>query len=156
MKIANPEIIKKGEQEFIKAIADNLDWNVIKEIFRKEHNLELEEAVKYKDAKINVYDNRITFSLDFDVKVRLSIQLDREGNYISVEHPEIVDKSSKREDEYLRGEDLSEVDFGNPVDLDSEKQKTFAGEVEEPVEKGELIPDRYEEALKEIGSLDTH
>jgi len=156
MKIANPEIIKKGEQEFIKAIADNLDWNVIKEIFRKEYNLELEEAVKYKDAKINVYDNRITFSLDFDVKVRLSIQLDREGNYISVEHPEIVDKSSKREDEYLRGEDLSEVDFGNPVDLDSEKQKTFAGEVEEPVEKGELIPDRYEEALKEIGSLDTH
>ena len=156
MKIANPEIIKKGEQEFIKAIADNLDWNVIKEIFRKEYNLELEEAVKYKDAKINVYDNRITFSLDFDVKVRLSIQLDREGNYFSVEHPEIVDKSSKREDEYLRGEDLSEVDFGNPVDLDSEKQKTFAGEVEEPVEKGELIPDRYEEALKEIGSLDTH
>jgi hypothetical protein len=156
MKIANPEIIKKGEQEFIKAVADNLDWSVIKEIFRKEHNLELEEAVKYKDAKINVYDNRIAFSLDFDVKVRLSIQLDREGNYISVEHPEIVDKSSKREDEYLRGEDLSEVDFGNPVDLDSEKQKTFAGEVEEPVEKGELIPDRYEEALKEIGSLDTH
>ncbi|MBW1868000.1 MAG: hypothetical protein JRI73_01610 [Deltaproteobacteria bacterium] len=124
MKIANPEIIKKGEQEFIKGIADNLDWSVIKEIFRKEHNLELEEAVKYKDAKINVYDNRIAFSLDFDVKVRLSIQLDREGNYISVEHPEIVDKSSKREDEYLRGEDLSEVDFGNPVDLDSEKQKT--------------------------------
>ena len=156
MKIANPEIIKKGEQEFIKAIADNLDWGVIKEIFRKEHNLELEEAVKYKDAKINVYDNRIAFSLDFDVKVRLSIQLDREGNYISVEHPEIVDKSSKREDEYLRGEDLSEVDFGKPVDFDSEKQETSAGDVEEPVEKGELIPDRYEEALKEIGSLDTH
>ncbi|MBW2202890.1 MAG: hypothetical protein JRF52_02020 [Deltaproteobacteria bacterium] len=89
MKIANPEIIKKGEQEFIKGIADNLDWSVIKEIFRKEHNLELEEAVKYKDAKINVYDNRIAFSLDFDVKVRLSIQLDREGNYISVEHPVI-------------------------------------------------------------------
>jgi len=156
MKIANPEIIKKGEQEFIKAIADNLDWSVIKEIFRKEHNLELEEAVKYKDAKINVYDNRIAFSLDFDVKVRLSIQLDREGNYISVEYPEIVDKFSKREDEYLRGEDLSEVDFGKPVDFDSEKQETFAGDVEEPVEKGELIPDRYEEALKEIGSLDTH
>ncbi|MBC8178492.1 MAG: hypothetical protein ISR61_01190 [Desulfobacteraceae bacterium] len=156
MKIANPEIIRKSEQEFIKAIVSNLDWDVIREIFRKEHNLELGEAVKYKDAKINVYDNRIAFSLDFDVKVRLSIQLDREGNYISVEHPEIVDKSPKREDEYLRGEDLSEVDFGNPVDLDSEKQKTFAGEVEEPVEKGELIPDRYEEALKEIGSLDTH
>ena len=155
MKIANPEIIRKSEQEFIKAIADNLDWSVIREIFRKEHNLELEEAVKYKDAKINVYDNRIAFSLDFDVNVRLSVQLDREGNYISVERPGIVNESSKREDEYLREENLSEVDFRKSVDFDSEKQETSAGNAEEPVEKQGLISDSYEEVLKEIASLDS-
>jgi len=42
------------------------------------------------------------------------------------------------------------------VDFGSEKQEASAGGVEEPVEKGELFSDRYEEALKEIGSLDTH
>jgi hypothetical protein len=155
MKIANPEIIRKSEQEFIKAIATNLDWDVIREIFRKEHNLELEEAVKYKGAEINIHDNRIAFSLDFDVKVRLSVQLDREGNYISVERPGIVPESPKGEDEHLGGEDLSEIDFRGLMDSANEEQEVSAGSVEGPVEKGELISDRYEEDLKEIGSIDS-
>ncbi|GEM_PF-4873049 len=148
MKIANPEIIRKGEQEFIKAIASNLDWDVIKEIFRKEHNLELEEAVKYKDAKIKICDNRIAFSLDFDVKVRLSVQLDRDGNYISVESPGVVHKSSKGEDEHLEGEGLS--------DVDSEELEASAGNVERQIETEELLSDEYEKALEEIGSIDTN
>lgn len=156
MKIANPEIIRKGEQELIKAIASNLDWEVIKEIFRKEHNLELEEAVKYKDAKINIYDNRIAFSLDFDVKVKLSVQLDREGNYISVESHGIVDKSSKGEDEYPGGEGLPEVDLAGSMDVDSEEWEASAGSVERQIEAEELLSDGYEEALKEIGSIDTN
>ena len=148
MKIANPEIIRKGEQEFIKAIASNLDWDVIKEIFRKEHNLELEEAVKYKDAKIKICDNRIAFSLDFDVKVRLSVQLDRDGNYISVESPGVVHKSLKGEDEHLEGEGLS--------DVDSEELEASAGNVERQIETEELLSDEYEKALEEIGSIDTN
>jgi hypothetical protein len=155
MKIANPEIIRKGEQEFIKAIASNLDWGVIKEIFRKKHNLELEEAVKYKDAKINIHDNRMAFSLDFDVKVKLSVQLDREGNYISFESPGVVHKSSNGEDEHLEGEGLPEVDFAEPMDVDSEELEASVGNVERPVETGELISDGYEEALREIGSIDS-
>ena len=147
MKIANPEIIRKGEQEFIKAIASNLDWGVIKEIFRKEHNLELEEAVKYKDAKIKICDNRIAFSLDFDVKAKLSVQLDREGNYISVESPGVVHKSSKGEDKHLEEEGLS--------DVDSEELEASVGNVERPIQTEELFSDEYEEALKEIGSIDT-
>jgi len=156
MKIANPEIIRKGEQEFIKAIASNLDWDVIKEIFRKEHNLELEEAAKYKDAKIKICDNRIAFSLDFDVKVRLSVQLDRDGNYISVESPGVVHKSSKGEDEHFGGEGLSEVEFAEPMDVDSKELKASVGNVERPIETGELFSDGYEEALREIGSIDTN
>jgi len=156
MKIANPEIIKKGEQEFIKEIASNLDWGVIKEIFRKEHKIELEEAVKYKDAKIKICDNRIAFSLDFDVKVKLSVQLDREGNYISVESPGVVHKSSNGEDEHLKGESLSEIDFAEPMDVDSEGRETSVGKVGSPIETGELFSDGYEEALKEIGSIDTN
>lgn len=155
MKIASPEIIRKGEQEFIKGIASNLDWEVIKEIFRKEHNLELEEAVKYKDARINIQDNRIAFSLDFDVKVRLSVQLDREGNYISVQQPGVVRKSSKEESGYQGGEDLSEVDLAGATDVDSQEQETSAEKVEGQIETEELFSDEYEEALKEIGSIDT-
>jgi len=156
MKIANPEIIKKGEQELVKAIASNVDWGVIKEIFRKDHNLELDDAVKYKAAEINIHDNRIAFSLDFEVKVNLSIKLDREGNYISVASSGVVHKSPEEEEEALVKGGLPEGDFWERMDVDSEEEEASVGNSEGPVETEELSSNGYEGALKEIGSIDTH
>ena len=158
MKIANPEIIKKGEQELVKAIAPNVDWGVIKEIFRKDHNLELDDAVKYKAAEINIHDNRIAFSLDFEAKVNLSIKFDREGNYISVASSGVVHKSPGEKEEALGKGALPEGDFRERMDVDSEEkeQEASVGNSAGPVETEELSSNGYEDALKEIGSIDTH
>ena len=48
MKITSDEIIRNGEQELIDAINADLDWEVMEDIFQKEHKLALGEDVEYK------------------------------------------------------------------------------------------------------------
>ncbi len=84
MRITKREVIKSGEQELIDAITADLDWEVIEEVFREEHHLEIDDNVEYKKGDIVVYNDQIAYQLEFDVKVALAVLVDREGNYISV------------------------------------------------------------------------
>ena len=83
MKVTNDEIIRNGEQELIDAINGDLDWDAMEEIFEKEHNLGIGEDVQYKKGDIVVHDNQVAYRLEFDVKVNLSILVNREGDYIT-------------------------------------------------------------------------
>lgn len=85
MKVTDSEIIKNGERELIDAITADLDWTAIEEIFLREHNLGIEEDIEYKNGDIIAVDNKIAYKLDFEVKVSLSILLDRNGDYLAVE-----------------------------------------------------------------------
>lgn len=84
MKITDSEIIKNGEQELIDAITADLDWGAIEEIFLKEHNLGIEEDIEYKSGDIVAVNNQIAYKLEFEVKVNLSVLLNRNGEYLSV------------------------------------------------------------------------
>ena len=86
MKITKADVIKGGERELIDSITADLDWSVMEEIFKKYHNLTIEEEVEYKQGDLVVHENRVAYKLDFDIKVRLSIVIDREGNYLSITH----------------------------------------------------------------------
>lgn len=84
MKITDPEIIKSGENELIDAITADMDWAEIGKVFGEKHNLDIDDDVEYKNGDIIIHNNQIAYQLNFDVKVSLSIVLDREGNYMSL------------------------------------------------------------------------
>ncbi|MBN1906381.1 MAG: hypothetical protein JW927_14920 [Deltaproteobacteria bacterium] len=84
MKITNSEIIKNGEQELMDAITADLDWGAIEKIIMKEHNLRIEEDIEYRSGDIVAVNNQIAYKLSFEVKVNLSVLLNRNGDYLSV------------------------------------------------------------------------
>jgi hypothetical protein len=84
MKITDHDLIKSSEQELIDNISADLDWDAIENIFMEEHRLPIGEDVAYQNGDIVVYDNQIAYQLNFDVKVPLSILVDREGNHLAV------------------------------------------------------------------------
>lgn len=90
MKVTNDEIIRNGEQDLIDGITADLDWNAVEEIFRKNHKLSLGEDVAYKNGDIVVHNNHIAYSLEFEIKVPLSIILDRQGNCIDIQSASVV------------------------------------------------------------------
>jgi len=130
MKITKADVIKGGERELIDSITADLDWSVVEEIFKKYHNLTIEEEVEYKQGDLVVHENRVAYKLDFDIKVRLSIVIDREGNYLSITHsgdsvnplPEV---QTPEEQPAQKPEQTRETDSGYEaalLDMDSENQ----------------------------------
>lgn len=84
MKISDAELIKHSEKELIDAINGDLDWAAIEKIFRDRHDMGIAEDIEYRNGDIVVHNNQVAYSLEFDVRVTLSILVDREGNFLSV------------------------------------------------------------------------
>jgi len=83
LKITDTQLIKAKERELIRSITRDLDWRMIRNIFREKHQLELGDSVTYKHGDMVVRNSDIAYQLDFEVKVSLSVILDRAGNYLS-------------------------------------------------------------------------
>ncbi len=98
MKITDPAVIKSGENELIDAITADMDWGVIGKVFLEKHKLDIDDDVEYKNGDIVVYNNQIAYKLEFDVKVNLSILLDREGNYMSLSTDLDSDTAEERDE----------------------------------------------------------
>lgn len=153
MQITNADIIKNGEHDLIDAITADLDWGAIENIFREQHNLGIDEDVEYKQGDIIVHDNQIAYQLQFEVKVTVSVLLDREGNYLTVTF------SGNNENDAGESEEsgIAQTDEGDDNEKEdiresSEKQNTLQG-IEKKVE---AIGDDIEEleALAESEKYD--
>ena len=117
MKITDYNVIKGGEQELIDAITADLDWGVIEDIFKKEHQLGIEENVEYKKGDIVVYNDQVAYKLEFDVTVILSVLLDREGNYLSVTSSgDLGQLKDTKEDDLFDETDKSKLESENTYD----------------------------------------
>jgi hypothetical protein len=84
MKVMDQEVIRSGEQDLIDGITADLDWTAVEQVFLDNHNLRLGEDVEYKSGDLVVHDQQVAYLLEFEVKVPLSIVLDREGNCLSI------------------------------------------------------------------------
>lgn len=96
MKVSDTDAIKTSEKDLIDAIAGELDWEAIENLFREKHNLILEDELEYKDGDIVIHNDQIAYKLNFDIKVKLSVLFDRKGECLEVNANE---KSNEKTDE---------------------------------------------------------
>jgi hypothetical protein len=128
MKVTNSEIIKNGEQELIDAITADLDWGAIEKIIMKEHNLGIEEDIEYKSGDIIAMDNQIAYKLEFEVKVNLSVLLDRHGDYLS------VNINKRKENQKEETDTVSELGTDTFNDLSEETHDNMGQKVDDILE----------------------
>jgi hypothetical protein len=159
MKITNAEVIRSGEQDLIDAITADLDWGAIEEIFLKEHNLGIEEDIEYKKGDIVAFEDQIAYKLEFEVKVNLSVLLDRNGDYISVTISGKQDNGESPADEKLHedmdssGDDAEELLNEIEEQAEAEEESQIENEsTEDPVDEGPDTDNGYREALAELDS----
>ncbi len=84
MKITDAESIKDGENEFIDSLTSELDWQAIETILKEKYNLKLHDDVAFKNGDIVVHGKNIAYKLDFDVRVTLSLVIDRDGECVDI------------------------------------------------------------------------
>ena len=165
MKITDPEIIKSGEQELFDGITGDLDWSAIEQIFREKHKLGIEENVEYKRGDIVAHDNEVAYRLEFEVKITISVLLDREGNYLSISSsgdPDTI--REKSETAPLEEQEIPapppDNDIGSEnIDEKNEREQIDATGHEENVEMTSTVPtdknstDRISQTAGQAGEM---
>ncbi len=114
MKITSPDTIKMNAKEFIDSINAELDWEAIEELVLEKYRFHMQDEVDYKKGDIIVHDNQVAYQLDFDIKVALSIILDRDGECITIE------TSGEQADQHVSSEEDEKPSFVDRTGIASE------------------------------------
>lgn len=121
MKITDNEVIRSGEQELIDGITADLDWEAVEKLFMEQHQLPLGEDVSYKKGDLVVHENKIAYLLEFEVKVPLSMLLDREGNCITIRAAASTEPENGK-GEYLEDAELT-IEHGSCEDDETDSEE---------------------------------
>ena len=84
MKLTNPEIIQESEKEFIDTINAELDWDAIEKMLLEKHSFTLQDEIDYKNGDLIVYNDKIAYKFDFEIKVPLSVIFNRQGECLEI------------------------------------------------------------------------
>ena len=76
------DLIKVKEAEFLDALATTIDKKKIIELLQNITKLKSNGIIVYKQGDITIFNGHVTYKLTFDFETKLSIFLDRKGNYL--------------------------------------------------------------------------
>ena len=82
-KLIDPEVIKMRKAEFFDSLSASINVKTINELLHKIYNLEAVGKTIFSRGDIKIYNGQVTYQLLYDVKVIISILIDRQGNNIS-------------------------------------------------------------------------
>jgi hypothetical protein len=142
MKVSDSDVIKTSEKDLIDAIAGELDWEAIENLFKEKHNLILEDELEYKNGDIVIHNSQIAYKLNFDIKVNLSVLFDRNGECLG------VNANEKKEGGDTLIKDVKETDNIE------EENPPVASQDEEPsdMELSNLEDTKEDESISEIAN----
>lgn len=150
MKITDSESIKDGELELIDALTGDLDWGVIEQILKDKHKLGLHDEVVYNSGDLVVHNDNIAYRLDFDVKVKLSVLINRDGECLSLSTSSDIGEESGNQETDLdyKIPDILAEDVQTDIteyDYDETEQETLLdqndiseSDIEIPVDKMDM------------------
>ena len=125
MKITDSESIKNIETELIDGLTNKIDWSAIKTILKEKHKMEFQEDVEYKSGDMIVYQDKIAYKLDFNIKLNLSVLFNRQGECLNLstsgklDSVENNDNKKQEDSESIKSvKDVESLDKSN----DSENQ----------------------------------
>lgn len=152
MKITDSDIIKAGERELIDTIIGDLDWNAIEKIFKERHRLRIQDDVEYRQGDIVVHNDEVVYKLDFDVKLTLSILLDRSGNYLSFTTPnELLDEAMEKDpDPDIQTAQQSQPAIDSDLEFEKTEPATASDPKKEPAENMTAMASQIADMISEI------
>ncbi|MBF0301829.1 MAG: hypothetical protein HQK73_02210 [Desulfamplus sp.] len=144
MKVTDPDVIKAGERDLIESIKDDLDWNVIKDVFLqniKSPSFDIKDGALSFDVnggEIFVHGGEIAFRVDLQLKTEMTIIFDRKGNYIpdreSSSYEYDTDSDEQKNDNIDDEIDDLELDTSSEDINDDEIQSDIESEIESDIE----------------------
>jgi uncharacterized protein YjbI with pentapeptide repeats len=95
----NAGIIEKAESDLIAKIKSSIDLDQVKLICKHQHSIGTIDKIDFEKGQIVTHKNRVAFKLDFKIGYKLSLLLDRKGNWI-IDFPEDLKKPRTLDDNF--------------------------------------------------------
>lgn len=104
-KLANSEALEKAKSEIVDKVKDALNMKEIKQILEDQHNLEISDDLQVSSGEMIIRDNQLTYRMEFEVLLSLSVLLDADGNYIPPEDSpeEVIDNLGSQAKDLMDG-----------------------------------------------------
>lgn len=120
MKFINSERIKENEKKFIDTINAALDWEAIGKMLMEKHKFTLQEKIECENGDLVVCNDTIAYKFDFEIKVPLSVMVNRQGECLEISTP---GKEDEEQDEDALFQDLdTDVNPDPPISLEQENK----------------------------------
>jgi hypothetical protein len=104
MKLTEPGVIEKKENELIESIRTALDWKMVRKLITEKYLNSSENPLNFKNGDLVVHNNCIVYKLDFEIQVPLSVVFSREGDCLDI----ITDQEDRFEKEKIP-QDMMEI-----------------------------------------------
>ncbi len=85
MKLINSDSIQETEKEFIDTINAALDWKAIEKMLMEKHKFILQDKIECKKGDLVVSNDTIAYKFDFEIKVPLSVMVNRQGECLELD-----------------------------------------------------------------------
>ncbi len=108
MKYTNKDIIRSGEKKLIRFLAKHLDFNAVKESIQQTYQIDLNDRLEHRSGNIVIHNEEIAYQLDFDMKVNLSVLLDRDGELLSIRSPQLTSREHSQQQASLSNNSMPE------------------------------------------------
>ncbi len=120
MKFINSESIKENEKKFIDTISAALDWEAIGKTLMEKHNFTIQEKIECENGDLVVYNDTIAYKFDFEIKIPLSVMVNRQGECLEIS---TLGKEGEEQDEEALFQDFdTEVNPDPPISLEQENK----------------------------------
>ena len=88
MNMIRQKIMRIAEAGFIDLIRDHLSWDTVKTAVKQHFDIDVHENVKYISGSLAVYQGEVAVRFDFDLEIKFSLFINRDGKLIKITTPE--------------------------------------------------------------------
>ena len=88
VNIVHQKNMRIAEAGFIDGIRDHLNWDAVKTAVKQHFDIEVHENVKYIRGSLAVCQDEVSARFDFDLEIKFSLFINRDGKLIKITTPE--------------------------------------------------------------------
>ena len=94
MILSAPDIIRKKEEEILRAISQAIDTENVETLFEKEFNAKLTGDTLLEDGNIVINNNMLAYRLNFTAGLNINLHVDMDGNLIEIHPPDKLENQT--------------------------------------------------------------
>jgi predicted ester cyclase len=81
-KAIDPDRIDEAVIDMVEKVKSNIQLDLVKAICKHKHGIENIDKIDFENGDLVTHNDRVAFKLDFKITHKLSLLIDRKGNFL--------------------------------------------------------------------------